>query len=492
MASSEEGRSGAQLEVQTDLPLDVPRRRAAEALDQVRLAAPVCLGLLCNRFVSTASTVLVGRQGATELAAVGLAVSLANVTGYSIIVGVATTLQTTAGQAFGARNFAEVSLSVQRCGLLCSLTLCVIAVVWFNAKSLLHMAGQEEAVSALAARYLALLFPGICCYVVTQCLQNWLAAQRVTSPSGTGGIINAIAYLPLCWTMMFPLGLGFDGAAVATSLSNVFLMSWMVVKTRHYLRTQLQHSWQGVSRLALTKWSPFLRLALPNFLMISEWWASEIVVLMAGVLPEAHLSLAALALMANTNSICFMAPLSLSIAANTRVSNDLGAGLPRKAKHAASTSCFLGLAVEAVTSSVVLIFHWWWARLFTSDASVLEHARPILQLSGVYVVADGMAAAMAGSLKGCGRHALLAPVVIAAYYAAGLPCSWFFAWPLSLNTMGLALGALVGTYVHCLSFAALLSTTNWSLMAQRAKARNAEPFLEACEAECDDPPQLGG
>ena len=33
------------------------------------------------------------------------------------MAGVCTTLQTTAGQAFGARNFQEVSLSLQRCML---------------------------------------------------------------------------------------------------------------------------------------------------------------------------------------------------------------------------------------------------------------------------------------------------------------------------------------------------------------------------------------
>ena len=133
-----------------------------EALKQFHLAAPVCVGLICNRFVSTTSTVLVGHQGATELAAVGLAVSLANVTGYSLLVGVAGTLQTTAGQAFGAKNWEEVSLSLQRCTMLCSLILCCIAMAWLNARKLLQFAGQEAEVSSLAASYLVHLLPGGC------------------------------------------------------------------------------------------------------------------------------------------------------------------------------------------------------------------------------------------------------------------------------------------------------------------------------------------
>mmetsp|Transcript_40672 Transcript_40672/g.130963 ORF Transcript_40672/g.130963 Transcript_40672/m.130963 type:complete len:448 (-) Transcript_40672:49-1392(-) len=391
------------------------------------------------------------------------------VTRYSILVGVAGTLQTTAGQAFGRNDFEEVSLSLQRCFLLCTFMLCPIALMWLNARALLALIGQDPAVCALAARYLAFLLPGVFCYLVTQCLQNWLAAQRVTSPGGTGGLINATVYLPLCWCLMHPLGLGFQGAAIATSLSNVLLMLWMVFRTKHFLRTQLRTSWQGLSKQALRQWCPFLRLALPNFLMISEWWASEIAVLMAGTLPDADLSLAAMAMSANTNSICFMVPLSLGAAANTRVSNELGAGRPRAAEHAAKVSRILGLVVVAMLGILVFAFRQQWAHLFTTDARVLEHATPVLLVSAVYVLADGMATVTAGSLKGCARHAVLAPVVIASYYLVGLPCCWLLAFPLHLATLGLAWGSTIGTWVHVISFSALLATTDWPRMAQCAR-----------------------
>lgn len=456
---------------------------AVEAWDQLRLAGPVCLGMLSNRFCATVSTVLVGHQGPAELAAVGLAVSLANVSGYSLLVGVASTLQTTAGQAFGACNLAEVSLSLQRCGLLCSFMLCAIAALWLNAAWLLRLCGQEHEVAVKAAAYLRLLLPGVACYMVTQCLQNWLVAQRVTSPTGTGGILLAIIYLPLCWFIVDPLGFGFTGAAVATSFANFFLMSWIIFRTRRTLRSGLVGSWQGLSWRAFERWGPFIRLALPNFLMISEWWASEITVLLAGTLPQAKPSLAALALMNTTDSICFMPPLALGIAANTRVSNELGAGRPDKARHASCASCFLGLACGAMCSLTVLVGRGGWARLFSTDAGVLDHAIPVLSVSALYVIADGLAACIGGSLKGCGRHAQLAPVVLVAYYFAGLPLSCFLAWPAHLGVLGLAWGSTVGTFVHCLTYSAMLATTSWPLMAQRARERvQAKPLLHSEEA----------
>ncbi|CAE7668797.1 DTX16, partial [Symbiodinium pilosum] len=229
-----------------------------EALDQLRLSAPICLGLLANRFMATTATVIVGHLGEKDLAAVGLAVSLANVSGYSILVGIATTLQTTTGQAFGARNFEEVSLSLQRCCLLCLVMLGLIAALWLCSEPLLLAVGQEKAVAALAARYLRFLLPGVCCYLVTQCLQNWLAAQRMTTVQATGGLLLAAVYLPLCWALVHPLNLGFIGAAIATSLSNGALALWMVFRTFKALRHELPRSWQGLSRSAFTAWTPFL------------------------------------------------------------------------------------------------------------------------------------------------------------------------------------------------------------------------------------------
>ena len=52
--------------------------------------------------------------------------------------------------------------------------------------------------------------------------------------------------------------------------------------------------------------------------MITEWWASEVAVMSAGLLPDAERSLSAMAIYQNTNALCFMIPVGLSIACATR------------------------------------------------------------------------------------------------------------------------------------------------------------------------------
>ena len=53
-------------------------------------------------------------------------------------------------------------------------------------------------------------------------------------------------------------------------------------------------------------------------LLISEWWASEIMTIMGGLLPDAERQLSAIASYTTTNALCFMISLGLSAALSTR------------------------------------------------------------------------------------------------------------------------------------------------------------------------------
>ena len=155
--------------------------------------------------------------------------------------------------------------------------------MWFNSHRLLLLVGQEEIIAAMAAKYLRILFPGLCCFMVTQCLQspgrvvwwgwvhgfspafpslnqqkscscsgteyhpqlsarpgviarNWLAAQRVTGIQASSGALLALVHLPLCWYLVHQMG--YLGAAIATSVGNFLRMLWVIFK-------RLGISWDG-------------------------------------------------------------------------------------------------------------------------------------------------------------------------------------------------------------------------------------------------------
>ena len=60
--------------------------------------------------------------------------------------------------------------------------------------------------------------------------------------------------------------------------------------------------------------------------MCLEWWAFEILGLLAGLLPEATTEIGANAIMFNTTAVTYMFYLGVSIASTVRVGNGLGEG----------------------------------------------------------------------------------------------------------------------------------------------------------------------
>ena len=87
----------------------------------------------------------------------------------------------------------------------------------------------------------------------------------------------------------------------------------------HPLPAQVHHkTWSGWSWECLVKWGPFLRLGLPSLVLVSEWWASETAVFMAGYLAFPQLSLAAMAIYHNSASLAFMLPAGMAVACSTR------------------------------------------------------------------------------------------------------------------------------------------------------------------------------
>lgn len=55
-----------------------------------------------------------------------------------------------------------------------------------------------------------------------------------------------------------------------------------------------------------------------GMLLISEWWASEIMTILGGLLPDAERQLSAIAIYTTTNAMCFMLSLGISTAVATR------------------------------------------------------------------------------------------------------------------------------------------------------------------------------
>ncbi|KAM1142015.1 hypothetical protein EV1_041510 [Malus domestica] len=98
---------------------------------------------------SIISMLFIGRLDELALAGKSPAIGFANITGYSILLGLAMGMEPICGQAFGAKKHTLLALSLQRTVLLRLFTASPISLLWLNMKKILLICGQDEAIAKL-------------------------------------------------------------------------------------------------------------------------------------------------------------------------------------------------------------------------------------------------------------------------------------------------------------------------------------------------------
>lgn len=94
-----------------------------------------------------------------DFAAVSLASSFANVTGYSVMVGLSGGLATLASQAYGAEDLRALNRVFEKALVLLLGVSVPLSIMWQWTTAFFIMCGQNATVSAGAGRYMRALVP---------------------------------------------------------------------------------------------------------------------------------------------------------------------------------------------------------------------------------------------------------------------------------------------------------------------------------------------
>lgn len=147
----------------------------------VDIGLPVFLNGCLRSAVPTLSVAMVGQlEGEDELAAIGLANVFCNVTGYSLLWGMGSAIDTLASQAFGAKNLHKVGVGLQRAFLILMFTTVLpMSFLWLFADKVLIALNQPPAVCRLVQRYAVVRIPGLVLQCVQVVLQKSMYAMQV-------------------------------------------------------------------------------------------------------------------------------------------------------------------------------------------------------------------------------------------------------------------------------------------------------------------------
>ncbi|XP_010531854.1 PREDICTED: protein DETOXIFICATION 16-like [Tarenaya hassleriana] len=441
-----------------------------EVKRQVWLSGPLIGVSLLQYSLQLISVMFVGHLGSLPLSAASVATSFASVTGFSLLMGTASALDTLCGQSYGAKLYNMLGVQMQRAMLVLVILSVPLSIIWAKTEHLLLLFGQDESISKYAGSYALFMVPSLYAYGLLQCLNRFLQAQNNVFPLVLFSGITALQHLALCWFLVLKSDMGHKGAALANSVSywvNVVLLSCYVK-----FSPSCSETWTGFSVEALRDVLPFVKLAVPSALMVClEMWSFELLVLLSGLLPNPVLETSVLSICLNTVATVWMIPFGLSGAASTRISNELGAGNPEVAKLAVGVVVIIALFDGILIGSVLLLIRNIWGYAYSSDEQVVRYVATMMPILALSNFLDSLQCVLSGVARGCGWQKIGAFVNLGSYYLVGIPTGLLLGFFFQIGGRGLWLGIICALFVQVFCLSLITVRTNWDEEAKKATNR---------------------
>ncbi|EEF45564.1 protein DETOXIFICATION 55 [Ricinus communis] len=461
------------------------------------IAAMSLVGYLKNMIL----VVCMGRLGSLELAGGALAIGFTNITGYSVLSGLATGMEPLCSQAFGSRNLSVASQTLQRTILMLLLASLPIGLVWVNLEPLMLTLHQDPDISRLASLYCRFSLPDLIANSLLHPLRIYLRSKGTTWPLMWCTLVSIVLHLPITVFLAFTLHLGVPGIAISTFISNfnilLFLLCYIyfthVPEEPLYAPLSQPQPFTPSSTPSLGKeWGILLRLSIPSCIAVClEWWWYEFMTILAGYLSKPRVALATSAIVIQTTSLLYTLPTALSASVSTRVGNELGAGRPGKARLA--TTVAIGLALLSSLFGLILttLGRQAWGRVFTGDDEVLELTVIVLPIIGLCELANCPQTTSCGILRGSARPGIGAAINFYSFYLVGAPVAVVLAFVWRLGFVGLCYGLLAAQIACVVSILTAVYKTNWERESSKAKdlvgkndtLAHADPTVKCEEGE---------
>ncbi|KAI3522315.1 hypothetical protein L1887_11851 [Cichorium endivia] len=434
------------------------------------------------------SVLFLGRLGSLELAGGSLSLGFTNITGYSVLVGLASGLEPVCSQAYGSNGSDKwdlLSVSLLRMIFILLVAIIPISLLWLNLEPIMLWMGQDAAITSMAATYCIYSLPDLLTNCLLQPLRVYLRSQGVTKPMMWCSMIAVAFHVPLNYVLVVVMGLGVSGVAMASVVTNLNMMALMAGYVWVYGRWRW--SWRWTDGIGIGGVGPLLRLSVPSCMGIClEWWWYEIVTVLAGYLANPQLTVAATGILIQTTSLMYTVPMALAGCVSARVGNELGAGRPNKAKLAAMVALSCAFIVGFINVIWTIVFRDKWSALFTHDHTLTSLVSSVMPIMGLCELGNCPQTTGCGILRGTARPVVGARINLGSFYFVGTPVAVGLAFFFGFGFSGLWIGLLSAQFACAVSVLySVLVLTDWEGEALRAERLTDTASALEMVVECD-------
>ncbi|MFS8028790.1 putative multi antimicrobial extrusion protein [Helianthus anomalus] len=197
----------------------------------------------------------------------------------------------------------------------------------------------------------------------------------------------------------------------------------------------------------------------------------------------------------------------------TRVSNELGAGNPQRARVAVHVVLLIAIVETSIVSTSVFVSRHVFGYIFTNEKEVVDYVTKMAPLLCLNILMDSLQGTLSGYIyikpfvfktlmlkyicfnnminyllviyetgvaRGVGWQHLGAYINLAAFYLAGIPIAAILGFCTSLRGVGLWIGILVGAFIQLTLLSTVAICTNYEKQAVKVRERlfEEESLLE--------------
>jgi MATE family multidrug resistance protein len=403
------------------------------------VAIPVMLSQLGQVVVQFADTMMVGRLGTDQLAAVGCAMGLTPLVGKASSQG---------DDRYSAHLFQNSFVLNMILGLGIGAILLVLSFFMGNM-------GQTPEVVGHAVPYFRIMvvsmIPTLIFLSFKQFMEGIGNTRTAMIITIAANVLNIALNYVLIYGKLGAPALGVAGAGYATLISRMMMPVAFVWVFRKRMNLRRYFSFFAKSNFAWAHVKELAKVGLPIGTQIFvEQVAFSFTAIMVGWLGAGALASHQIAM--NISFLVFMVLCGLASATTIRVSHQLGRGAVEDMRKAAHASYHLTLASVGLIAVLILIFRHQIPMLFSQDPDVIAISAKLLLIVAIYLIPDGLQVVSLGALRGISD--VKVPMILAsiAYLGLNIPIGYLCGFVFGMGVTGIWIGFIFGLTAAAASF----------------------------------------
>ena len=426
--------------------------------NSIFLAFPVMIGQLGHVVVGVVDSLMVGRLGTEELAAVSLSNSFF---GFALLFGIGLSYGITPliSSAKGENKKKSIGIILYN-GLLINFLFAIfLAFILIISKFILLELDQNKNVLDLTFPYLDVIAVSLIPLMIFQTFKQYIEGLGFTKEPMIISVIANVLNIVLNYLLIFGVG-GFPrlevlGAGYASLISRVFMMVCIIIyvlQTKKFNNFINQLNFLSIKRKIINK---ILAIGVPSGVQfVFEIGSFSVAAVMIGWFGAEALASHQIAL--NLASITYMIATGISASSMISLGYFYGEKNYEDLKKSGYANFIIVSIMMGIFGILFILFRKELPGLYIDDSNVIILASNLIIIAALFQIPDGIQSVGLGVLRGIRDTKVPTLVTFVAYWIIAIPLCYFLGVTKNHGPIGIWIGLMIGLWIaaifHLLRF----------------------------------------